>query len=74
MWEPVIYTIGEPKYSISLREPVIASVAKQSKRDCFATLAMTGSRNDVIMEFINKYFLNRDFGIKKPVYFLEKLY
>ncbi len=35
---------------------------------------MTGVRNYVIMEFINKYFLNRDFGIKKPVYFLEKLY
>jgi hypothetical protein len=42
--------------------------------DFFAALAMTGSRNYVIMEFINKYFLNRDFGIKKPVYFLEKLY
>jgi predicted nucleotidyltransferase len=31
------------------------------KRDCFAALAMTDSRNDVILEFI-KYFLNRDFG------------
>ena len=58
---------------------VIASAAKQSKTrlvscagvSCAglrpsAALAMTGSRNDVILEFI-KYFLNRDLGICKKL-------
>ena len=58
-------------YLMSLRAHyfVIASKAKQSRFrlvSCAglrpsAALAMTGSLNDGILEFI-KYFLNRDFG------------
>ena len=44
---------------------VIASAAKQSPLlylDCFAALAMTGSRNDGILEFI-KIFSKSGFGV-----------